>query len=456
MARLVTLLVACCGLLAACGGDAAETSSRSWAVTTTTGSTTTVPSASTVGTAPITATTGPSTTSTTTPGSSDPAEPASYCVIDTPSWDRLSIRSGPGSEYPVVGSLAHDAVGVQGTGVGADDAAGQPWVEITGFDHGRILQEEGSSMGWAAGWLLEPEPCTRRADDPTCAVEWITPEPMTDLARRPFHALRLQYDLDADRLFVAEDERYFEARSPLFGGYELGFWYVLAHLQDDPDFRGRWIVVEVPAEHPYGNYVWVLLFASADPGRHPGAWYWFEQGSWDPPFDTEIDGLPGLYPSPGVLFDPSAQLQLLGVHAFGCLPRDEWPPVGSPPPPPWDDSQWCPSNSMRAFDTSFRDEADRIVATVTVDHFDYAGFTDWDVMRDPVEGAWVRVRWQHDGADLAADATFTGADGTVSFILEDPAPGEITFLVDQITHPACRHCGILSAGWFRLDRPASG
>jgi hypothetical protein len=77
------------------------------------------------------------------------ANPAEYCVVDTACADRLNVRTGPGGDYDQIGSLAPDATGVVGTGNTAVDAEGRTWVEV----------EYQGGVGWAAGWLLDPEPC---------------------------------------------------------------------------------------------------------------------------------------------------------------------------------------------------------------------------------------------------------------------------------------------------------
>ena len=76
--------------------------------------------------------------------------PAGHCVIDTSCTDRLNVRIGPRPDQQKVGSLAHDAVGITGTGWTTTDSSGRTWTQI----------EWGSGVAWVAGWFLTEEPCT--------------------------------------------------------------------------------------------------------------------------------------------------------------------------------------------------------------------------------------------------------------------------------------------------------
>ena len=48
-----------------------------------------------------------------------------YCVVDTAPDDQLNVRDGPGTLYPVVGSLAFNATEVAATGTAARDTDGR-------------------------------------------------------------------------------------------------------------------------------------------------------------------------------------------------------------------------------------------------------------------------------------------------------------------------------------------
>jgi uncharacterized protein YgiM (DUF1202 family) len=79
-----------------------------------------------------------------------------FCVIDTACDDRLNVRLGPSGDAEKIGSLAHDAVGVAGTGWVSTDREGRTWVQI----------EWGSGVGWVAGWFLTSVPCSASAGLP--------------------------------------------------------------------------------------------------------------------------------------------------------------------------------------------------------------------------------------------------------------------------------------------------
>jgi len=91
------------------------------------------------------------TTSTTTTVVTDPPDPevrGEYCVIDTAWDDALNVRSGPGTNNPVIGTLPFHASGIQATG-NAESVAGGVWYEIV----------FGDDVGWVASWFLTPGPC---------------------------------------------------------------------------------------------------------------------------------------------------------------------------------------------------------------------------------------------------------------------------------------------------------
>jgi uncharacterized protein YraI len=84
-----------------------------------------------------------------TPGACTTGDPVDYCSNDDACTDVPNIRTGLGGTYPVVGTLPRNAVAVHGTGATAEDTRDRTWVQV----------RDGDSVGWVAGWLLEPEPC---------------------------------------------------------------------------------------------------------------------------------------------------------------------------------------------------------------------------------------------------------------------------------------------------------
>lgn len=85
-----------------------------------------------------------------TPGACTTGDPVDYCSNDDACTDVPNIRTGLGGTYPVVGTLPRNAAGVPGTGATAADARDRTWVQV----------RDGDTVGWVAGWLLEPEPCS--------------------------------------------------------------------------------------------------------------------------------------------------------------------------------------------------------------------------------------------------------------------------------------------------------
>ena len=164
-----------------------------------------------------------------------------------------------------------------------------------------------------------------------CVNGSVTPEPGSALSRTPYDRLRAFYGLSAEDIFVTEEMRYFHGPSPLFGGYDLEFWFITARLQDDTNFGGHWLVLRTPAGHPYGVLLEPFLFAPYAPSASPagGSWmsFWGHGGS--EPGGTPVPGLPGGYPSPGSLFREAPGVPLLDPTIAGCLPA-EWLPVTGP------------------------------------------------------------------------------------------------------------------------------
>jgi uncharacterized protein YgiM (DUF1202 family) len=73
-----------------------------------------------------------------------------FCVIDTVCTDRLNVRSGPGTDFDVIGSLAHNATGVVGTGWQSTADRDEVWTQI----------EFGGGVGWVASWFVTGAPCS--------------------------------------------------------------------------------------------------------------------------------------------------------------------------------------------------------------------------------------------------------------------------------------------------------
>jgi len=84
-----------------------------------------------------------------------------YCVDEAACTDTPNVRTGLGSGFDIIGTLAVDAVGIQGTGATAFDDRDRPWVQI---------RHEGGA-GWVAGWLLDAEPCSP-AECPPPPLPW--------------------------------------------------------------------------------------------------------------------------------------------------------------------------------------------------------------------------------------------------------------------------------------------
>ena len=149
MRRLLILLIVG-SLFAACGDDAADLTAATQATVTTVESTTTAaPTTITVsGTtvATTTTTTEPATTTTTLPFGTFVIPAMNMCVIDHLPGDALNVRTGPGTAYDTVGSLAFDAIDVASTGRASHDESERPWLEV----------EYAGSTGWVASWLLTP------------------------------------------------------------------------------------------------------------------------------------------------------------------------------------------------------------------------------------------------------------------------------------------------------------
>jgi uncharacterized protein YgiM (DUF1202 family) len=154
MSRHAAALVLAVALLAAaCGDDAAETTVASTTSTTVETATSTA--------APTTAST--TTTTLSFPFDTFAVDAVNHCVIQHTADDALNVREGPGVDYAVIGTLAHDAAGVATTGFGANDDDDQLWVHVTHED----------ATGWVASWLLTPGECFEAAPGEACVVDTV-------------------------------------------------------------------------------------------------------------------------------------------------------------------------------------------------------------------------------------------------------------------------------------------
>jgi uncharacterized protein YraI len=97
-----------------------------------------------------------------TPWACTLGEAVDYCVNEDACTDTPNVRTGLGTGYAIIDTLATDAVGIQGTGATTLDDHGRTWVQI---------RQEGG-VGWVAGWLLNPEPCSP-TDCPPPPLPWV-------------------------------------------------------------------------------------------------------------------------------------------------------------------------------------------------------------------------------------------------------------------------------------------
>jgi SH3-like domain-containing protein len=67
--------------------------------------------------------------------------PDFYRVINVESWDRLNIRSGPGTHNPVIASMPPTGVGVQCIGPCSGNWCRIAWQGVVGWVHMRYLGE---------------------------------------------------------------------------------------------------------------------------------------------------------------------------------------------------------------------------------------------------------------------------------------------------------------------------
>jgi uncharacterized protein YgiM (DUF1202 family) len=162
------MLILVGGVLAAsCGGGGASAVSSSSApsstseatsteVTTTTTEVTTTAVVTTVGT--TTTSTEPTTTTATLAAGAYQVDQIDTCVIGSSSGGQVNVRSGPGSDHPIVGALAADATGVHTTGWAAPDANGDEWRQI----------QWGDGTAWVYSEFLTPRACTLGAPRSYC------------------------------------------------------------------------------------------------------------------------------------------------------------------------------------------------------------------------------------------------------------------------------------------------
>lgn len=154
MTRTIRCAAALCLVIAACGDDATNGSSTTLPDTSSTTAATTTTALETT-TTEATTTTLATTTTAAVPGAYA-VDYTGYCVRGTDPTDQLNVRTGPGGDFDVIGTLDFDAVGVEATGRAAPDGLGRPWFEIA----------FGGGTGWSAGWYLVPEPCDAAVASP--------------------------------------------------------------------------------------------------------------------------------------------------------------------------------------------------------------------------------------------------------------------------------------------------
>lgn len=159
MRRLLVLLIVW-SLLAACGDDAAVLTTTAEVTGTTAELTTTAaPTTTTVPETTVAATTTEAATTTTLPFGTFVILPMNMCVIDHLPGDALNVRTGPGTAYDVIGTLAFNAIDVFSTGLASHDESERPWLEV----------EYAAGTGWVASWLLTP--CDVTAATSFCVID---------------------------------------------------------------------------------------------------------------------------------------------------------------------------------------------------------------------------------------------------------------------------------------------
>ena len=112
-------------------------------------------------------TSGPTSSTTTTtlpPGAYAVAE-ADTCVIGSAPGEEVNVRSGPGSDQGLVGTLGEDAAGVHTTGWAVRDGDGDEWREIaydgaTGWVFSTLLTPGACIVGPAVGYCVNEDACT--------------------------------------------------------------------------------------------------------------------------------------------------------------------------------------------------------------------------------------------------------------------------------------------------------
>ena len=159
MKRLLVLLIVG-SLLAACGDDAAVLTTTAEVTGTTAELTTTAaPTTTTVPETTVAATTTEAATTTTLPFGTFVILPMNMCVIDHLPGDALNVRTGPGTAYDVIGTLAFNAMDVFSTGLASHDESERPWLEV----------EYAAGTGWVASWLVTP--CDVTAAVSFCVID---------------------------------------------------------------------------------------------------------------------------------------------------------------------------------------------------------------------------------------------------------------------------------------------
>lgn len=124
---------------------------------------------------------------------------------------------------------------------------------------------------------------------PDCVNGWSVPAPGTSLRTRPLDLMRR--DMGVTGKFRVLEMRYFTGPEVPWVIYPrppyVEWWYVKAHLVDDPDFRARWLVVY---RRPTANGVAAVARFDTTGYRSPD-WRGFI-GESEP---RTIEGLPGTW-----------------------------------------------------------------------------------------------------------------------------------------------------------------
>jgi len=161
--RRILMIILVAGFISASCGDDATTSSGSTSTpagSTTTAEVTTTQESTTTAEATTTTTTEPTTTTAPPPGAYQ-VDAIETCVIGSTPGSQVNVRSGPGSGFDIVASLAEDATGVHTTGWAMEDSGGGVWRQIT----------LGQETPWVFSAFLTQGACTLGTPTDYCSNE---------------------------------------------------------------------------------------------------------------------------------------------------------------------------------------------------------------------------------------------------------------------------------------------